>query len=171
MATKASSADLEIAHFNNIRDHLPDSENWCWETVESLLNMGLIQVSTAVEHAVAHKGGTTVVSEDKHDLANGDEVKAATVRLRGKGKLYDAHISNTKGKTGNLRIQVYERKTGKFYYFVIPHSQHSKVTYLEIPFYLNGTPKRSNHWWDWEVSSFEIMAKNRWINKSTGNPI
>ena len=132
MATKAASASLEITHFNNIKSFLPNSEAWCWETVESLLNMGLLQVSTAVEHAVAHAGGTTVVSEDKHDLANGDEVKAASVRLRGYGKSYDAYISNTKGKNGNLRVQVYERITDKFYYFVIPHSKYSKVTYTRI---------------------------------------
>ena len=167
MATKASSVDLEIAHFNNIKVRLPNSESWCWETVEALLNMGLIQVSTAVEHAVAYAGGTEVVSEDKHDLANGDEVKAASARLRGYGKSYDAHISNTKGKTGNLRIQVYERITNKFYYFVIPHSQYSKVTYLEIPFHLNGTPKYNNHWWKWEIESFEKMSKVRWFRKDT----
>jgi hypothetical protein len=170
MATKASSASLEIAHFNNIKSFLPNSEAWCWETVESLLNMGLLQVSTAVEHAVAHAGGTTVVSEDKHDLANGDEVKAASVRLRGYGKSYDAYISNTKGKTGNLRVQVYERITDKFYYFVIPHSKYSKVTYLEIPFNLNGLPKLNNHWWIWEVDSFDEMANTYWVDKSTGEP-
>ena len=171
MATKLSSASLEIAHFNNIKSFLPNSKKWCWETVESLLNMGLLQVSTAVEHAVAHVGGTTVVSEDKHDLANGDEVKAASVRLRGYGRSYDAHISNTKGKTGNLRVQVYERITDKFYYFVIPHSQYSKVTYLEIPFYLNGLPKFNNHWWDWQVDSFDEMAKAHWVSKFTEKPI
>lgn len=171
MATKASSADLEIAHFNNIKAHLPNSDSWCWDTVEALLNMGLIQVSTAVEHAIAHVGNTTVVSEDKHDLANGDEVKASSVRLRGYGKSYDAHISNTKGKTGNLRVQVYERLTNKFYYFVIPHSKYSTVTYLEIPFQLDGTPKYNNHWWDWEVDSFEEMSTIRWIDKKTKKPI
>ena len=167
MATKLSSINLEIAHFSNIKTFLPSSNAWCWETVDSLLNMGLIQVSTAVEHAVAHIGGTTVVSEDKNDLANGDEVKAASARLRGYGKSYDAYISNTKGKTGNLRVQVYERITDKFYYFVIPYSQYNKVTYLEIPFYLNGTPKYNNHWWDWEVESFEKMSKVRWFTKDT----
>jgi hypothetical protein len=167
MATKASSIDLEIAHFNNIKNKLPNSDLWNWETVDILLNMGIIQVSTAIEHAVAYAGGTTVVSEDKYDLANGDEVKAASARLRGYGKSYDAYISNTKGKNGNLRVQIYERITNKFYYFVIPHSQYSRVTYLEIPFHLNGNPKYSNHWWEWEVESFEKMSKVRWFKKDT----
>ena len=171
MATKLSSIQLEIAHFNNIKPHLPDSENWCWKTVEALLNKGLIQVSTAVEHAIAHKAGTTVVSEDKNDLANGDEVKTSSVRLRASGRSYDAYISNTKGKEANLRVQVYERLTNKFYYFVIPHSKYSKVTYLEIPFHRDGTPKYNNHWWTWEVDTFEEMSTVHWVDKKTKKPI
>ena len=171
MATKASSIDLEIAHFNNIKDQLPNAENWCWKTVEDMLNMGIVQVSTAIEHAIAHVGGNTVVSEDTHDLSNGDEVKAASARIRGNGKAYDAYVSNTKGKTGNLRVQVYERKNNKFYYFVIPHSRYSKVTYLEIPFFLDGTPKNNSKWWNWEVKTFEEMARVVWVNTATGQLI
>lgn len=160
MATKLSNIDIEIAHFNNIKKYLPDSEKWCWNTVDHLLSLGLIQVSSAVEHAIANISGTTVVSENKYDLANGDEIKIATVRLRDRGKSYDAHISNTKGKSGNLKVQVYERKTQKFYYFIIPYRKYSKITYLEIPFNLDGTPKYKNHWWDNEVKTFEDLAKN-----------
>ena len=53
----------------------------------------------------------------------------------------------------------------KFYYFVIPHSSYSDVTYLEIPFYLDGSPKHTSRWWDWEVLTFELMAKTMFSAK------
>jgi hypothetical protein len=158
MSTKLSTLGIEKAHFNNVLSNLPNSSNWCGCTINNLLNMGLIQVSTAVEHAIANVGGHTVVSENEFDLSDGSEVKSTTARHRDHNTAYDACVSNIKGKTGTLRVQIYERIQDKFYYFVIPHENYKQVKYLEIPFTLEGDPKTKNKWWNYQVCSFEQLS-------------
>jgi hypothetical protein len=134
----------------------------CHKTINRLLKSGMIQVSTAFEHALANKGKFTVVSESGRDGSDGSDAKLVTSRFH-RGKC-DAMISNTKNKTGKLRVQIYEKYQDKFYYFVIPQEEHSKVTYLEIPFHVDGTPKRVAYngeltkWWVYEVDTFEELA-------------
>jgi len=61
---------------------------------------------------------------------------------------------------------VYERKQDKFYYFLIPYSAYShipKTSNIEIPFNLDGSPKKINkcniNWWDYSKETFsEICA-------------
>ena len=168
MATKLSSLDLEISHFNNFKNYLPNTDSWCWETIENLLNMGLIQVSTVAEHAVAHTGGNTVVSEDSHDISNGDDVKLVTACWH--REKYDARVVGITGKTGNLRVQVYCRNLNTFYYFVFPHSTYKAVKGIELPFNYDHTPRKTNHWWNWEVDSFEEMSTVHWEDIN-GNPV
>jgi hypothetical protein len=165
MATLGSNVDLESAHFLNFCEYIPKFKSWCPKTVKSMLDMGIIQVSTAFEHALANIGQFKVVSEAGHDGSDGSDAKLSTVRYRARLTAYSAYVSNIKGKTGKLRVQVYERLENKFYYFVIPQELHSTVTYLEIPFDLEGNPTRinkngENKWWKCEVSSFEKLAKN-----------
>jgi hypothetical protein len=164
MATKNSTLDIESAHFYNFCKYVPGYRRWCQKTVSSMLEIGLIQVSTAFEHALASVGDFHVISENGCDGSDGSDAKLSTVRHRASMTAYSAYVSNTKGKTGKLRVQVYERIKNKFYYFVIPKKLHDKVTYLEIPFDLDGTPRRSsirglNTWWGCEVSSFQELAK------------
>lgn len=168
MATKLASLDLEIAHFNNFKHYLPDHDSLCWETVNSLLEMGLIQVSTVAEHAVAHLGGHTVVSEDSHDISNGDDVKLVTAQWH-RGK-YDARVVGIINKTGNLRVQIYCKNLDKFYYFVFPYNTYKHVKGIELPFNDDHSPRKSNHWWNWQVDSFEEMSTIHWEDAS-GNVI
>lgn len=167
MATKLSNLALEKAHFNNIYDFLPNAELYCKKTVDMFLNQGLIQVSSAVEAAIATVGGYTVISEDHADLSDGSEVKLATVRIHREGTSYGAPVTNTKNKTGDLRVQVYERKQNKFYYFNIPHWAYSQVgstSNIEIPFYLNGDPmenykpRKLPNWWNFRTDNFVQMS-------------
>ena len=160
MATKTSNIGLETSHFNNFKEYIPNFDSWCADTTEKQLDLGLIQISTAFEHALANVGGHQVVSEDECDLSDGSDAKLSSVRVRGLGRAYSAHVAGSKTKTGKLRVQVYERKHHKFYYFVIPWNKHCAVKYLEIPFKLDGTPQRSNHWWNHEVKTFERLAKD-----------
>lgn len=154
----------DIKHFNNFQKHLPNQKALCQKTVAKLLKLGMIQVSTAFEHALAKVGKLQVVSESGHDISDGSDAKLVTVRFRASRTAYDAHVSNTKNKTGKLRVHVYEKQQNKFYYFVIPYYAHSTVTYLEIPFHLDGTPKRvtyngkANKWWEYEVDNFYELA-------------
>lgn len=163
MATLDIHKDLEIAHFENFKQHVPKFKGWCQKTIAQMLEMGLIQVSTAFEHALAKLGGFEVVSEAGRDGSDGSDAKLSSVRHRAQMTAYSAWVSNTAGKTGKLRVQVYERIQHKFYYFVIPYKVHSTVKYLEIPFDLKGNPTRvtrngKNKWWACEVSSFNELA-------------
>ena len=172
MATQLENLDLEIAHFRNFIDKLPKNIEWCSETLDDLLSLGLIQVSTGFEHALAHTGGHKVVSLDAADLddgtVGGSDAKLSTVRTSGYGKNYSAPVSSIFGKSGSLRVQVYERKKQKFYYFLIPKYAYSHVprtSNIEIPFELDGTPRRipkgkyKQNWWRFEVSTFEEVSK------------
>jgi hypothetical protein len=168
MATKLENLDLEIAHFNNFRNKISGCEDLCQNTITRLLQFGIIQVSTAFELALANSGGHQVVSENTHDLSDGSDAKLSCVRTYNYGNSYGAPVTNIYGKTGSLRVQVYERKNHKFYYFVIPQYAYSHVpksSNIEIPFYIDGSPRRvpsrvvSRNWWNYEVASFEEMSR------------
>jgi hypothetical protein len=163
MATLDAHLELEIAHFHNFKNHIPKFKKWCGITVQEMLEMGIIQVSTAFENALANVGKFKVISEAGRDGSDGSDAKLSSVRHRASMTEYSAFVSNTAGKTGKLRVQVYERINEKFYYFVIPYSAHSTVKYLEIPFDLLGNPRRStprgsNRWWGYEVKTFKDLA-------------
>lgn len=170
MATKLENLDLEVAHFNNFKGYIPGYSNLCGFTLEAVLKMGLMQVSTAFECALGDVGGHQVVSEDQGDLLrNGDysDAKLSTVRTSSYGKSYGAPVTNIYNKSGALRVQVFERKQDKFYYFWIPKAAYAhigKSSNIEIPFELDGTPRRIptrkvyQNWWDWEVPDFQTMA-------------
>ena len=171
MATKLDSLDLEIAHFNHFKQYLPNYDTFCDTTVTNLLKLGGLQVSMLFEQALASIGGHELVSLDKGDLyRNGkySDAKLSSVRTSCKGKQYGAQVRGIHNKTGSLRVQVYERKQNKFYYFVIPRRAYidiPKSSNIEIPFELDGEPRREPkravyvNWWKHEVSSWEILAK------------
>jgi hypothetical protein len=160
MANKLENLDLENAHFDNIKEFIPEWEIMCKDTIAILQKYGLIQVSTALEYAVAHLGGYDVISKDFADLSDGSDCKIVTVRRRSKNAAYSAPISAFKNKTGGLRVQVYDRIFNKFYYFVIPRFAYEhKGSTIEIPFDKSGNPfRQTNNWWQYEVSSLEKMA-------------
>ena len=164
MATKLENNHLEIAHFNNFRNHIPGYKKMCNETLTTLLDLGLIQVSTAFEQALAKVGKHDLVSQDCGDLIKDgvySDAKLSSVRLSSYGRSYSAPVTNIHNKRGSLRVQVYERIREKFYYFVIPEKAYKhipKSSNIEIPFDHDGTPKVANHWWQWNVSSFVELA-------------
>jgi hypothetical protein len=166
MATKLENLQLELAHFDHFKQYLPDWHMTCDTTVKMVLGLGLMQVSTAFEVAIANVGGYEVVSTDAADLSDGSDAKLSCVRTCSNEKSYAAPISNTKNKLGLLRIQVYERKHNKFYYYVVPHCAYKTIppkSNIEIPFNLDGTPKRVNNcrinWWRYEVKNFVTLCK------------
>jgi len=170
MATKLQNLALEIAHYNNFEKYIPNIGQYCKETLRRILNLGGTQVSTLFEHAVAQEGGHQVVSLDKGDLErNGvySDAKLSSVRTSSYGTVYSAPIRNTQNKVGTIRVQIYERKQNKFYYFAIPFDAHKEVpksSNIEIPFEMDGTPRRiplrrvNMNWWMYEVKTFQDMA-------------
>jgi hypothetical protein len=168
MATKVEHIILESKHALNIINHVPEViAGMCPETVQKLINRGLMQVSTIFEHATAHIRNTTVVGEDQMDLGDGAECKLTSVRTSSYGTSYSAPVRSISGKTGDLLVQVYERKLDKFYYFVFPYSTYchiKKSSNIEIPFNLDGTPRPATHrgtntWWKYQVESFNDLSK------------
>jgi hypothetical protein len=122
-----------------------------------MLGLGIIQVSTAVEHAVAQQTNTRVISEDARDLSDGSDVKTCTARTHNRGRSYGAPVTNIGGKTGSLRVQAYERMQDRFYLFLIPREAYRHIppsSNIEIPFESDGTPRRRNRWWQHEVLSW-----------------
>lgn len=158
MATKPQSIRLEVEHFNAFKNYIPSYSEMCEKTMTRLLKMGMIQVSTCFEHAIANTNGSQVVNENCCDLSDGSDGKLCTTQVH-RGKC-DTHVSNITGKTGKLRVQVYDQQTSKVYWFVIPHSAYSHLKVLEISFNIDGTPNRGTKWWRYEVKSFELLAKS-----------
>jgi|688.fasta_scaffold185998_3 hypothetical protein len=169
MANKLENLELENAHLDNIKEFLPQWEEMCKKTFGILQSYGLIQVSTALEYAVANLGGQTVISKDFADLSDGSDCKMVTVRRRNFNTTYSAPISSFKNKTGGLRVQVYDRIFDKFYYFVIPRfAYENSGSTIEIPFDSYGTPYRqTSKWWTYEVSSLQEMASTPIYNEKT----
>jgi hypothetical protein len=170
MATKIENLALEIAHFDHFKKSVPGYSELCQRTVNSLLELGIIQVSTAFEQALAAVGGHQVVSLDKGDLYRAgkySDAKLSTVRTSSYGTSYSAAICKIFNKTGWLRVQVYERKQNQFFYFAIPRRAYKnipKTSNIEIPFELDGTPRRTPrrkvyvNWWRYEEDSWKDMA-------------
>ena len=170
MAVKLENLDLELAHFNHFKFRIPGFHKVCDKTVETLAQLGGLQVSTLFEQALAITGGHKVVSLDKGDLyRNGaySDAKLSSARTSGHGKDYRAPVTSIFNKTGTLRVQVYERKQNRFFYFAIPRRAYIEVpksSNIEIPFEIDGTPRRVPmrkvyvNWWRYEVESWEEMA-------------
>jgi hypothetical protein len=172
MAKQLQHLDIEIKHFMNFVQYLfPHFKKRDLKTLMEVLQSGLMEVSTGFEHAVCAVGGHEHVSLPQGDCRrNGkySDTKLSTVRTSSHGKSYSAPVTNLANKTGALRVQVYERKQDKFFYFVIPHRAYKHIprsSNIEIPFDLDGTPRRRPrrivkvNWWKFEVPDFETMSK------------
>jgi hypothetical protein len=156
MATQIAHLDLQIAHFNNFRKYNPKLSKLDQHTIDVLLKDNYIEVSSAFEKTVALVGKYDVISESHADLSDGSDCKLSTVY--GDGRVYVGQVTGFKHKTGKLRVQLYERITNKFYYFVIPYHWYNDMVKIKIPFTFNGVPKRDNKWWNLEVKTFEELA-------------
>lgn len=165
MGTKLAHLALERAHWDNFSKHLPWATQCDPYTLNSILASGCMQVSTAFEHAVAHTAGLIVVGDDTADLSDGSDAKLSTVRTCWKGEQYWAPVTGIRNKTGWLRVQVYERKLGAFWYFCIPPEAHAAVkrtSNIEIPFKHTGEPRDINacriNWWQYAVPTWAALC-------------
>jgi hypothetical protein len=171
MAKQLQHLDIEIKHFMNFIQHLfPHFKKQQMKALIEALQSGIIEVSTGFEKAICAVGGHDHVSLDRGDCyRNGkySEAKLSTVRTSNYGKSYSAPVTNLANKTGALRVQVYERKQNKFYYFVIPHRAYKHIprsSNIEIPFEMDGTPRKKPmrkvkvNWWKHVQPDFETMC-------------
>ncbi len=124
---------------------------------EIITNMGPILEETISTYGKIKRDNTI-----GRDFIDGSDAKYGITRYHSGGSSLGVNIRNVHRKKGHLRILVYEYVTKKFYFFMIPHSAYQhirKSSNIEIPFELNGTPKRSNHWWHYEVKTFADICK------------
>ena len=131
-------------------EHRKTVEDGTWNNLGGLLEHAI--------HAVGNIPKFNTVGKDFTDIS---DAKLCSVRTSCKGKMYSAPITNLHQKKGLLRVVCYERKQDKFYHFVIPYDAYkhiSKKSNIEIPFNLDGSPKRENkckvNWWLYERTSF-----------------
>ena len=175
MATKLENLNLDIAHYDHLEPYVIKllqkrfgKFKQCKKTKNAYLLTGFIQVSTVFEAVMADLTSSIVSSLDSNDLSNGADCKTITARTSSSGTRYSAPVSDIYHKSGTLYVICYERKNDKFYYFAIPRHAYSeipKTSNIEIPFELDGTPRRTPrgprkyaNWWDYECTSLEDMA-------------
>lgn len=127
--------------------------------VRYLAKEGIINVGLLLEKAISKKGKIKRDSTHGRDFVDKSDAKSVSVRLRDDGCTYSANVTGIASKQGALRVLVYERVMMKFYYFIIPHEKYAGSLSLEIPFTLEGHPKRSHHWWKCEVTTFDELCK------------
>lgn len=137
----------------------PDASNEIKNFIrKEFLLSGEIQIETMLENAIERVGGPEKKSAFGMDFVDGSDAKKSCVRTRAHGKNYDGSVTGVANKVGSLRVMMYERKQNRFYFFVIPNEAYCGMKYVEIPFTLDGEPKRKNRFWNYEVQSFEEMA-------------
>lgn len=174
MSTIRSATEQECLHFEQFRRYVPGGEAMDPGTVTLLAKLGGLQVSTLMELAVANLSGWWHDSQKSWDIRDGSEVKYATCRGHSQGRSYGANISGLHNKTGDLRVQILNRRgnhqgVDQFYWFIIPREEYEHITTdrgnLEIPFCRDGTPNKiskkrhnTNNLWTYEVPTFERMA-------------
>jgi hypothetical protein len=174
MSTLSSATVFEIQHFQQFREHIPGYENMDIKTLNTVANMGGLQVSTLMELAIANISGWLHESLQGRDFADGSDAKYVTCRTHSNSDAYGARIGKLHNKKGDLRVQVLNPKgdhTGvnKFYWFIIPYKEYQHIKTgsgnLEIPFHTDGTPDRLSKnrstglsIWIREVPSFERCA-------------
>jgi hypothetical protein len=178
MATKLENLKIELAHHNNLEPYLLKFQStqypgfkMCKKTKQyqqfKLFN-GHIQVSSEFETVMAYLCCTNVVSLNDKDLGNGADCKLTTVRHSSHHTTYSAPVGDIFYKKGTLYVSCYERIQNKFYYFAIPRFAYCtipKSSNIEIPFELDGTPRRIPagkrtyaNWWEYECTSLVDMS-------------
>ena len=135
--------------------HRQTVEHGTWNNLGGLLEHAIHTIGKIEKHNTVGK-----------DFVDKSDAKLTSVRTSSKGTAYSAPITNLHRKEDLLRIVCYERKQDKFYYFLIPYDAYKhipKTSNIEIPFNLDGTPKKENkcqvNWWNYSKETFkEICA-------------
>jgi len=88
-----------------------------------------------------------------------NKIKHATTRLHTCGTQWSASISSIEDKVNGMKVEVYETKTTKVYYFVFPYFSYEHCSdSIEIPFDKCGVPMRQkSKWWQFEVKNRKAM--------------
>jgi hypothetical protein len=133
------------------------------EAFEIFSEQNLIEIGELAEKAISKKSG--VAQCDKNtpeiDLVSGKQIKHAQTNPNGNNRTCLNAWFGIKNTCAPILLVVTERLTKQQYFFYIPYKAYSHVNAnaISIPFELDGTPRRSNHWWHHEISSWEELCK------------
>ena len=146
---KRISQNTAIKNFlvAKIQEHQSDigysKEELLYLNYEDLLEIAIACVNKKI----------SVVLGAGKDFCNEMDAKFSIARINSRGQRYSAGFK-CKLKKGLYSV-VYENNHDKFYFFVLPAGYMQEI---DIPFTLDGRPKRTNKWWAYEVDTFEEMC-------------
>jgi hypothetical protein len=165
MATKDSQipVDLKFAEFLYPYTTYCRNNEMTLDLLLTMVSRGHIQIESILESALADNSEELYIKEsvDSRDFSDGSDAKKCTTRWRGERSQYSAAVTGIENKDGNLRVVCYERNGDRFRFLNIPISEYGGMIHIELPFDVyTYEPKRSNRWWQYEVESFEALAKS-----------
>lgn len=128
------------------------------ETLSMLNDMELLQIGELAELAISEHSGVALCAKNtpEVDTVTGKQIKhAQTHPERGNMR---AHFGID--TSAPILLVVSENLTKQQYYFHVPYKdyRHMNAKTISIPFNEDGSPKRSNKWWNNEVNDFNELC-------------
>jgi hypothetical protein len=143
--------------------------------------MGIIQIETMLENALATMGKYKRIAEAYRDFTDNSDAKKAVSQFRNNDIAKDCWmnsfgISGLKNKTGLIRACCYSREQDEFYFFAIPYIAYNGMAKVDVILDQStgykdpvGIPK--GKWTKCQVDSFEKLAtitekqaEKQWLN-------
>ena len=138
------------------------------DAVKLLWNKNLISTGELSEVAIAatnKKLKQNPRGTKGSDFNDGSEVKYKTVTYSDSKFCGRAGFAGLTHKTGKFRAVVFEPKTQKNYFFIIPYCVYSKVVSPKVYFDINGKPRKTTRsdsnfdMWKYKVTAEQWAAK------------
>ena len=139
------------------------TQNFTLEDAVNFLNdLDLINIGELAELAISIGSNVQRCSKNtpEIDLVSGKQIKHGRTNPDTQHNGLKAFCSIKNHKSTILFVAT-ERRTSKEYYFAFPHSSYKKHhgNTIAIPFDFAGRPVKTNHWWRYEVESFEKLCE------------
>jgi hypothetical protein len=138
------------------------------EAIELMWEKNLLQTGEIAERGLVKKSKGRLKQNSRNkkssDFNDGSELKYVTAR-QDTANCVRANIVGLKGKTGLLRVVVFEPITKKNYFFRVPHKIYSTVASPKVYFNAKGNPRTPTR----KGSSFDmwehVCTVNEWSAK------
>ena len=160
MSYKSEDRELVVAAATALLPHILSPK---WRNDPATLHWvekGMIFPGMLVETGLIEKsGGLLEANSDPHRTEDFDDYSDAKF-LSVANNCTKMPSNAVKNKRGALRIVVFEPKKEKVYFFYVPRRKWKDYACgPNFPFHSDGRPKRSNHWWGFEIDSFKELAQ------------
>jgi hypothetical protein len=138
------------------------------EALEIMWDKNLLQTGEIAERGLVKKSKGRLKQNSRNkkssDFNDGSELKYITVRSDS-AHCSRAQIGGLKGKTGLLRVMIFEPITKKNYFFRVPHKIYSTITSPKVYFDTAGNPRSPTRkdanfdMWQYQCTVKEWSAK------------